>query len=360
MHFSSSFYSFVPSRLGHDEAVDNAARAVAQAYERGRFNQPTSDYPLPADYIKAVQSLRKSIDGSDDSLIVIMLLILFERIVSDEPKNVLAHLGGLTAILQSRSCSTDITEIERAILYDNKSITHWIPLYTMAVSPFEDERWISLQAATCSIELPAPISRLASLAYQLEIRLPRLVNYVRSLKNRDPTASLTETIKLAIELSKLEDNEAENEVLHRIRVEKTKNLMDRRIVPYSLKFNALEEFDAATAYWQVRILLGTLCSVLLAVAGTAIAETTFDRPALESESIRMTTNLLMSIQYSEAQGIFVRRRLAQALQMSMGTLAGVDEYRGMSICKVRSWLAGKISDAFGKTWKANCFTTGGE
>jgi hypothetical protein len=134
MRFITSFYSSVPSRLGHNETVDCAARAVTQAYHCGQFKRALSE-----EYIKAVKGLRNSLDASDNSLIVIMLLILFERIVGDEPKNALTHLSGITALLQSRSSTNATTEIMSAVLYDNKSITHWIPLQRKGISPFENE-----------------------------------------------------------------------------------------------------------------------------------------------------------------------------------------------------------------------------
>ena len=342
--FSSPFYRFIPSRLGHHEAVDYAARAVAQAYHSGQFGKAWSSFLLPEAYTKAVNGLRNSLDASDNSLMVIMLLILFERIVCGEPKNVMAHLNGLTALLQSRSNTCQVSDVERALLFDNRTITLWIPLQTKSASPFENSRWLDFPAVACRSVLPDPISRLAELSYQLQIRLPRLVNHVRSLKGRQAYASVSD-FALAKELMALQDIEAENKILHRIRIEGTKNAIDKVFVPCSLNFNSLEEFDAATGYWQGRVMVGKLCSTLSTIAQTTGSNIAFEASLVKLESQRIMANLFMSIQYAESGGVFVRRRYAQILPMCMATLPVLSEYRGLPISQVRSWLAEKISSA---------------
>jgi hypothetical protein len=165
------------------------------------------------------------------------------------------------------------------------------------------------------------------------------------LKECETNASAKETLALAEELAALQDIDAENELLHHIRVERTKDPGDKAFAPCSLKFNSLEEFEAATGYWQGRALLRRLVFVLSIFRATHSPDSVFHASTLETESQRLITNLFMSLQYADSCGIFVRGRYALMLQVCMRTLSSLSGFRGQPICRVRSWLAEKISSA---------------
>jgi hypothetical protein len=161
----------------------------------------------------------------------------------------------------------------------------------------------------------------------------------------ETNASAKVTLALAEELAALQDVDAENELLHHIRVERTKDLGDKAFAPCSLKFNSLEEFEAATGYWQGRALLGRLCFVLSILAEANGPDFAFHASTLKTESQGLIANLFMSLQYAESCGIFLRRRHALMLQVCLRILSNLSEFRGLPICRVRSWLAEKISSA---------------
>ena len=189
---------------------------------------------------------------------------------------------------------------------------------------------------------------LRKLAYRLLLRLPRLITLVRDMSNTCSEDIAMKALSLAKELYHIEDEAAESEVLHMVNVAKTRHPADAYIVSVSFRFDKFADFEAATFYWQARILLLRLCS---RIQDRLPNIATFQRSCLMADCARISSNLLMSWESAFEYGGFGTVRsgtgtqgFALALVMVYGFMAGVDTFRGMSATKVRTWLIQRFND----------------
>jgi hypothetical protein len=163
-----------------------------------------------------------------------------------------------------------------------------------------------------------------------------LIGYLRFWNNLQQETSvkseaLKTTLDLAKELYVLKDEDAENTLLHRLKVNKSTKPFVASCIPYSFTFTSLADFETAICYWHSRIMILRICWRLAPEN---------ERSILANEGSRMTRNILMSWQAGLGFGIFGRIRLLFATIHLWGALEDFGAYRKSEI---RPWLSERAS-----------------
>ena len=250
-----------------------------------------------------------------------------------------AHKHGLYAILLQ---STHATEVVRAMAYDELIGAYLISCARGEPSKFDGKFWLNLDPTSGQ----APTKVLASLrkvAYRLSIRLPGLMVLVRGLRSRAfDSRTASRAVSLAEELLAEKDEQAENKLLHSVKVTKLWHLTHVYIVPASLKFSSFAEFEAGMYYWQTRIVLNRLGAKL---QRTLPDRQRFDLDAIDKENRRMAANLLMAWESAFESSAFGIVRggagtttFAYAMMAVWGVLLDVKTFMGHESGTVRKWL----------------------
>lgn len=249
LHLESAWVSLVPARLGHSRQVDLAVQSVIEAYlfrTGERANNSATAYEV---YGEAVTTLQSNISSSDDSLLTVALLSLFEALMESNVHAHNSHNEGVEKILLARE-TPELTGLERAMLYSNLDRKFRVPVALGIASPFEHTQWLDLDPPERPNTSPE-VRRLEKLAHQLFIRLPRLITYTRSLldavdqESADLPSLANDTICLAEELLQLEDEAAESRVLHIVGVRPTIHDDDASVAPFSFEFESLYQLQAS-------------------------------------------------------------------------------------------------------------------
>ena len=355
LNLSNSWWAFVPSLLGSSSATDVAARAVIKAHALGHTANPSPANTSRCDamYVKAIEALRISLDVSDPALATVGLLCLYEGIMKSQMKAHLSHAGGISAILLSRRKASPqhATPLARAALYGNTYGTFLEPCNLGIASSFDDPYWLDLDPTSCSSEpMTTEAVRLRKLSNQLLIRLPGLIAKVRSLRQQADAAvlargALLDVVKHAVELLRLRDNDAETALLHRVSVRSTVDAFDKAIVPYSFKFQSLNEKETLLLYWGARLMINKLCLVMEGLKHRVTPGPSSDHretQAVEQEQERLIVNVLMCWQDGFGQ--------ASVLSLIWGALLNhpSETFRRKPIEKVRHWVLTRINDGMGK------------
>ena len=182
LQLQSSWSDFVPCCFGQSKNIDLAGQAVIAAY---RYKRQTGSSPVQLPYRRygdALANLRNSIDTSEESLITVNLLSLFEVIMGMHTNAEFSHRYGVEKILLSHKDPDGPSEIVRSVLY-----TYWdrrfrAPVAMGTVSPFEDPYWLDADPVS-HITMSPEMFRLTKLTNKLLIRLPRLILLVRQLSS---------------------------------------------------------------------------------------------------------------------------------------------------------------------------------
>ena len=190
--------------------------------------------------------------------------------------------------------------------------------------------------------------RLRKVSYQLFIRLPRLIALVRILRDRTDMDYLCHVLALTEQLSALKDADSENQLLHAVNFTKTRHPADACIIPVSFRFNRPADFRTMVYYWQTSVLLQRLCCKLHYMFPD---QADIDPEAAKADTVRMSSNLLMSWEYAygySAFGAVGSGAGANAFGIAMialwGCLADVDTFRGQSSAMTRAWVLYRFQD----------------
>ena len=348
-HLTCGYLTFVPGRIGHSRCVDaagssllHALHGVAKKEERAVVK--VSCMPT---YSKAASALRLSLrslkPGSrDDALMAAAMLTCLEWNV-EQPGSPAwyAHMHGVSAILLS-SPAEELSETTRAVLHWHVFGTFQIPVALGMASPFELPRWLDVENCM-QMRWPPGSARLSRLGKDLCIRLPRLVAMVRALRQGErPLSDVGDVIQLATELYECQDQEAESKLLHCISVKKTRHPADAYILPFSFHFDEYAKFSWTLIYWQTRIFAHRLCLKLKELVGA------IDLPSSESlisENLRISTNIMMSVEFALATGPLGWWALRLGVVALWAATLDVEQWnKRLRVAKLRPWVLQRYAD----------------
>lgn len=340
----------MPCRIGQDEAVDSAIRAVIKNKDIALNGYEAPSTACLGTYVKSVESLRIAMETREDSLsdnvlVAVALLCVCEALMRSEMFACFAHWAAMSTILLSRPPSWQPSELSRAILYHIRNQTFHIPVARGQVSPFDHPRWCTLEPAGAST-LPTEVARLKFLSNQLMIRLPRLILQTRALRTEPDELKGGKVLALATELAKLQDIEAESKMLHRIKVIKTTKSDDADFIPFSFEYANLADLETAVVYWKSNIILGKLRLKLKEI----LPHYGFDVDELNTSVERMAINIMMSHQHARNRQQYAHARGMVAMPTGWTAVWSLwkgrkTNFRGISINEWRRFNRDRINES---------------
>lgn len=122
-YWTEAWPALVASRMGHRRSINFAARAVILAQEYTSGSPHTSKSKCYFTEMLAIDAVREDIeagDCSDETLMAVSLLFLFELFMEPFSTAMYAHLCGRHAVIRARSPDSEAGEVTQAIVY-----THW-------------------------------------------------------------------------------------------------------------------------------------------------------------------------------------------------------------------------------------------
>lgn len=347
MNLAHSWYAFVPSYIGEHDHLDAAIRAIMKV-QRGKGSPSASvtDAGLE-EYLYAINFLRRNLDESDITLVTIALLCLYESTVRRRIGPCISHRRGISAIAKARGASKESSSVARAVLYGNWTQDFRTAVADGAPSPFENAEWVVAGPAYRTDDLLPGVSRLRDLAQKMYIRLPRLIAMVRGLRERPPELfdrdALDQATTLAIQLNDLRDSDAESELLHRVHVYQTRDYHSGAIVPYSLSFKTMDEFNAALLYWGAKLSVINICGLLSRLERDSGKLWTSTPDAhygdLKEQRKRTVVNIMMSWEFTYENGLTLGSPAMTQAVLAVWYALGRDvSFNGMPIAMIKEWL----------------------
>ena len=255
------WFRHLPAHLGHSRALDLSIGAIvaACAYTRGVPQVTSSDcYEALANAINAVQANIKDSPGQLNDVILASTALLapFEGVLKKHGFPARLHVEGLAAILLARPKNHPVTRLAREI-FDFHACDSSIMACILGIpSPFE-----SIPRAYFSNDRTAykdsDRAQLKAIGSELFIRIPRLVALIRSLRSQmfPQTQLLSDALILSKSLLELQDSQAEERVLRKIKVHLSNDPDITSPTHRSLQFAAVEDYEALSYYWQNRLSL---------------------------------------------------------------------------------------------------------
>lgn len=345
----TAWVELLPIRIGSDAVIDSATTAVVSAVDSRVAKDESSSRKAFESYGRAVRLLRakiQSANGStDDDFASISLLALFEMLMKMTPRrkeDIFAHYFGLSkALLAHFKASGEMSDLLAAVLCNTWHMTIALPLNAGMPSPFE---------AAIAAYSPQSSRQLRMTACQTMIRVPRLVVYTRTLRSAQATPQDAErACQLAKALLDRESPKLESELLHRVKVQPTKEAVNRRVIKFSFKYRDSEDFNTAVTYWTTHV-----WTIDLALTIKDICRQLLDPAEVEhlsKERDRMAVNLLMSWEHAEQFGPFATEWLGKCLLMAWPIPRCKAELSaGVDSRTIKSWLQGKLNGTL-RIWK---------
>ncbi|KAK5175765.1 uncharacterized protein LTR77_000905 [Saxophila tyrrhenica] len=347
LSLTESWFSTLPSHIGHSPTLDAATRAFISA---NRFLLNSRDASLAVclrDYVRAIESQRNLTSSptgrlSDEALLSCALLGHFERTMGQRSgpgartqtmQQTLMHLSAMQKMLLSRLNSFKTHELDYRLVSGHYMLLLEAPIATGKPSAFErlanpDPRTIAKEANVSAA------TRLRRLAFELMLHTPRLIADVRAAKAG--LMSDTELQRLhqrAQSLLSLKDDASETTLLHRVSV-RPSNADATGLTPFSFVFPTLVDFDAGFNYWHARILVLRACWLL---------DIPSARASMLAEGRRAATNILMS--WQAGCSLFHRIRLLHAAVPVWGSISDF----GVKVCEtidVRQRLLERVNNLY--------------
>lgn len=225
---NGTWFDLLPARIGHNESVDCAAKAIVKAAELADRKTPITQDSCLGSYARAITSLQAGMAASvsgDDMLLTVSLLVTFERIFAYTSVPLKSHMAGVVALLMSQMKNPNSkppSELTRAVVYTFWPVAFIGPCVEGSASPFEASRWLQAEPVVMTrdkLRTPSQVvARLRKLSMELFIRLPRLIKMVKSILADPQPEEIDSAIALAKKLLTIEDMEAENKLLHNVTV----------------------------------------------------------------------------------------------------------------------------------------------
>lgn len=228
-------------------------------------------------------------------------------------------------------------------------------------SPSEEAEWVIAGPAYRTDDLLPGVPKLRDLAQKTYIRLPRLIAMARRLRETPPQLfdreALDQATTLAIQLNDLQDTDAESQLLHRVHVYQTKDYNTGAIVPYSLRFKTMDEFNASLLYWGARLTVINLYTVLSRIEQNSNKLWTSSPSAhygdLASHKHRTIIKIMMSWEFTYEDGLTLGSpAMTQAALAVWGAFKGDVSFNGMSTRVIKEWLKGVFQESVAG-WPSN-------
>ncbi|KAK5701788.1 hypothetical protein LTR97_004606 [Elasticomyces elasticus] len=235
-------------------------------------------------------------------------------------------------------------ETARSVFCSVYDITFSKSVTMGTVSPYEDERWLSMKPTNLE-SLPEAFQIINNIRHRLAIRTPRLIAYLRALRNSGQPADMAQSsiaIQLASELLSLDDRRAEGAFLRHVKLVPTDDARDAFAAPFSLEFRNLTEYREAILYWTFRLLVVTLALEL----ATLTSGSGLDGSEIYGSQTRLMQQLFMSWQYASSGGGV--QELPATVDLFQGYLviwAGLFQrmsFKGLAIPAVKAWMLPKM------------------
>ncbi|KAK5724481.1 hypothetical protein LTR15_004526 [Elasticomyces elasticus] len=342
LNLRNAILTSLPRHVGGlDSRVDAAADAVVSAYQHRFRPCPTSEAAYLRLSCKAVSTLRANLGTDDLSLTAVGLLSLANILADGDPwKTQTAHMRGMYAILASRPSNYKLNEFTRAVVLTCAAMEFASYCTSGEASPWDDERWLS-QDIRHSLDGTRPeFAKLRDVNFQLLVKLPALIRLVRVLREHSSDRRTEDegmsAFKFARQLLQFEDRQAENEILHRIRVVPTKDSAKAAIMKYTYEMDSHEDMETAVHHWALRLILLRLC-----VGLNDLRHNSFDPTWLLADQERLAVNIIMAIP-ADSRGHLSPRGQALALVTLWGTLSDRKTLRGTPVGVIARWVWRKL------------------
>lgn len=348
----NTWYDFAPGMLGQDATLDMAARAIV-VFDGAGSKQLVTSHKCSSDvaYQYALESVQRSLEASEVSLMTVGLLGLYELLRKDHTAAVRTHSHGITAIVSTLlGAGQPATPVVRAAFHSNTYTSFQEPVVLGKASPFEHEEWLELDPAAV-MPLPTSAWRLVKIGQQVTLRLPRLIAQVREIRQGTVLASsaFRRVFESANKLLALKDDATEEELLRTVTLlssEPAVELLDPPPRTSSFSFKSSQDRDAILLYWATRLMVLKLCLVLSQIGTSDREEEVFRLrhtiPQLEHEQGSLVMCLLMC--WRNGFGSL------SVFTILWGALMGREQVREHSAQSIRDWLIRKQREEMA-TWE---------
>ncbi|KAK3114226.1 hypothetical protein LTR53_007655 [Teratosphaeriaceae sp. CCFEE 6253] len=324
----SNWLDYIPARLGHDAAVDDAALAFVSALDFYYSDRTALAASAAASrhYTTALTSLRTLIDSPGktctDDTIVCVALLTFHPLLMYGPgdkrrKDVFAHQSGLKAIFSAVYGASPPSAIAQYIMYSLVETLSVDPVVHDAAAPSlgDDALWPSMNHPASLGRIRQETFSLKQITYRLRVQTSRLNNYVIRLRTGGTSPVLLATaIALCQRVAVLKDDELESEILHRVHVVRNRDPCTRALTAISFEFVEVEDLITCVHYWCNRLKAINLCLKVLDLArDDDHRPLQLDRTAMRDDKHRLFRNLVMSWHHASALGAWATLGVARGL-----------------------------------------------
>ncbi|KAK3070612.1 hypothetical protein LTR53_010167 [Teratosphaeriaceae sp. CCFEE 6253] len=361
----SNWLDYIPARLGHDAAVDDAALAFVSALDFYYSDRTALAASAAASqhYTTALTSLRTLIDSPGktctDDTIVCVALLTFHPLLMYGPgdkrrKDVFAHQSGLKAIFSAVYGASPPSAIAQYIMYSLVETLSVDPVVHDAAAPSlgDDALWPSMNHPASPGRIRQETFSLKQITYRLRVQTSRLNNYVICLRTGAPSPVLLATaIALCQRVAVLKDDELESEILHRVHVVRNRDPCTRALTAISFEFVEVEDLITCVHYWCNRLKAINLCLKVLDLArDDDHRPLQLDRTAMRDDKRRLFRNLLMSWHHASALGAWATLGVARGLMQVWQAIREGSLLPEPGVSKaLEGWVAERIPHPF-HTW----------
>jgi hypothetical protein len=176
----------------------------------------------------------------------------FEIITTNSANPMYPHLQGLAAIIKARPKGFQTTDAGRAVLYTFIDELFRLARHTGMPHALENSRHRNLEEPPRTTPRDEPVLSLRRTAYRLFVRLPRLISNSRVWREQIERGEIVHVpesvLLLARELLEIRNEEAEDQLLHRVSLVRTEDFETRMLMSYSFEFNSFSEMEAIGLY----------------------------------------------------------------------------------------------------------------
>ncbi|KAK4496408.1 hypothetical protein PRZ48_012388 [Zasmidium cellare] len=314
-----------------------------------------------ANYGRAVTLLRHKLASTDyvpseSATATSSALATFDLIIADGAEDKISHSASFAHFeackwfleAQSKDASSPPTTIARAFFQDYCRfelfrVCSLGKLNTVTESVCENTYWSGMEPFSIAY-LPSNYASLQRASHEIDLRLARLTQYVRMMRDGDEI-SASRVTALADLMLEFENLPAENETLHQVRVVRTTNIAERHIVPVSFDFDS-QHWPMLVHYWATLLTLVRLCLLtdFLARKEHNLSWLDHEKTArLVATQQRAVSNLLMSRQYAFERSIVARLQVVHPLVIVWATLAGRSTTpQGIPVVEMKRWILSQL------------------
>lgn len=341
--FSLTMLEQIIPRLEYSLGLVYAASAVSSVL-RYRFRPASSVRGQGQglrDYTNALGEIRTNLYSSEPLLLAINLLCYYELVTGFDVSVLGHHANGLHSLLLQDGEKWSNSTVGRTVLLGTRLLAIEACMAAGKPSPFEDDFWLQHEFASSRQSDAVALSKRA---HQILFKLPRLTFNLRKIRagNTD-FDTVCETAALAQRLLRIKDDEAYLGTLRSCQVRETLSDADRSIIPKSLYFADLADFDDFLDYCRARLTITTLCLALPQLIPRFVVPREAQVKEQQSEAVDGVLRCW--------QTCMETRRFAKSMSTTLfplyGALKQMDFWRGVPIEEVISWLEYKSIIAFG-------------